>query len=37
MALKDKFDEFSFNLGLMFEDLKALDAMYAGERLVQRR
>ena len=30
MALKEKFDEFSFNQSEMFEDLKALNAMHAG-------
>jgi hypothetical protein len=30
IALKDKFDEFSFDQRSMFEDLKALDEMYAG-------
>lgn len=30
MALKDRFDEFSYDQTAMFEDLKALDAMYAG-------
>jgi hypothetical protein len=31
MALKDRFDEFSFDQNFMFDDLKALDAMYAGD------
>ena len=30
MVLKDKFDEFSFNQSEMFEDLKALNGMHAG-------
>ena len=37
MVLKDKFDEFSFNQSEMFEDLKALNGMHAGNGLVQRR
>jgi hypothetical protein len=31
MALKDKFDEFSFDQRSMFEDLTALDAMHTGQ------
>ena len=31
MALKDKFDEFTFDQGFMFDDLRALDGMYAGK------
>lgn len=31
MALKDRFDEFSYDYSSMFEDLKALDSMYAGQ------
>lgn len=31
IALKDRFDEFSFNQRFMFDDLQALDAMYAGD------
>jgi hypothetical protein len=30
LALKDKFDEFTYDQNFMFEDLRALDAMYAG-------
>lgn len=30
LALKDKFDEFSFNQAAMFDDLRALDGMYVG-------
>ena len=30
MELKDKFDEFTFDQAFMFDDLQALDAMYAG-------
>ena len=31
MALKDRFDEFSFDQTFMFDDLRALDGMYAGK------
>ncbi|HYO81192.1 MAG TPA: DUF2264 domain-containing protein [Bryobacteraceae bacterium] len=31
MALKDRFEEFSFDQNFMFDDLRALDAMYTGE------
>ena len=31
MALKDKFDEFTFDQTFMFDDLRALDGMYAGK------
>ena len=30
MALKDKFEEFSYDQNFMFDDLRALDSMYAG-------
>src|SRR5204862_2723297 len=30
LALKDKFDEFSFSQASMFDDLRALDGMYVG-------
>jgi hypothetical protein len=31
MALKDKFDEFTFDQNFMFDDLRALDGMYVGK------
>ena len=31
LALKDRFDEFSYDRNAMFEDLRALDGMYAGK------
>jgi hypothetical protein len=31
IALKDKFEEFSYDQNFMFDDLRALDAMYAGD------
>jgi hypothetical protein len=31
MALKDKFDEFTFDQSFMFDDLRALDGMYVGK------
>lgn len=30
IALKDKFDEFSYDQNFMFDDLRALDSLYAG-------